>query len=85
MLAHMTCNGASVRTGDLFASGTVSGDERDQRGSFLELSWGGQQPFGDGHTFLEDGDQVTLRATAPGALGGRIALGEVTGRILPAH
>ncbi len=41
MLAHMTSNGASLRTGDLFASGTVSGDERDQRGSFLELSWGG--------------------------------------------
>ena len=85
MLAHLTVNGASLRTGDLFASGTVSGDEPGQRGSFLELSWGGQQPFGDGHTFLEDGDEVTLRATAPGALGGRIALGEVTGRIEPAR
>jgi fumarylacetoacetase len=87
MLAHMTCNGASVRTGDLFASGTVSGDERDQRGSFLELSWGGKEPFTAGgreRTFLEDGDTVTLRATAPGALGGRIALGEVTGTIQPA-
>jgi fumarylacetoacetase len=84
MLAHLTVNGASLRTGDLFASGTISGDERDQRGSFLELSWGGQEPFAGGHTFLEDGDEVTLRATAPGALGGRIALGEVTGRIEPA-
>ena len=84
MLAHMTVNGASLRTGDLFASGTVSGPERDQRGSFLELSWGGAEPFGDGRTFLRDGDTVTLRATAPGALGGRIALGEVTGTILPA-
>ena len=84
MLAHMTSNGASLRTGDLYASGTISGDERDQRGSFLELSWGGKEPFGDGRTFLEDGDVVTLRATAPGALGGRIALGEVTGRVLPA-
>jgi fumarylacetoacetase len=86
MLAHMTSNGASLRTGDLFASGTVSGDERDQRGSFLELSWGGKEPFTAGgreRTFLEDGDEVTLRATAPGALGGRLALGEVTGRILP--
>ena len=46
MLAHMTVNGASLRTGDLFASGTISGDERDQRGSFLELSWGGKEPFG---------------------------------------
>jgi fumarylacetoacetase len=84
MLAHMTVNGASLRTGDLFASGTISGDERDQRGSFLELSWGGDEPFAGGHTFLEDGDEVTLRATAPGSLGGRIALGEVTGRITPA-
>ena len=81
MLAHMTVNGASLRTGDLFASGTISGDERDQRGSFLELSWGGREPFGDGRTFLDDGDEVILRATAPGALGGRIALGEVSGRI----
>jgi fumarylacetoacetase len=85
MLAHLTVNGASLRTGDLFGSGTISGPERDQRGSLLELSWGGREPFGDGHTFLEDGDVVTLRATAPGALGGRIALGEVTGTVLPAR
>ncbi|HET8603630.1 MAG TPA: fumarylacetoacetate hydrolase family protein, partial [Marmoricola sp.] len=84
MLAHLTVNGASLRTGDLFASGTVSGDEPDQRGSFLELSWGGKEPFAGGHTFLRDGDEVVLRATAPGALGGRIALGEVSGRIEPA-
>jgi fumarylacetoacetase len=83
MLAHMTVNGASLRTGDLFASGTISGDDREQRGSFLELSWGGTEPFGDGRTFLEDGDEVVLRATAPGALGGRIALGDVVGRITP--
>jgi len=84
MLAHMTVNGASLRTGDLFASGTISGDEREQRGSFLELSWGGTEPFADDRTFLEDGDEVVLRASAPGALGGRIALGEVAGRITPA-
>jgi fumarylacetoacetase len=84
MLAHLTVNGASLRTGDLFASGTISGDEREQRGSFLELSWGGTEPFGGGHTFLDDGDEVVLRATAPGTLGGRIALGEVSGRITPA-
>ncbi len=86
MLAHMTVNGASLRTGDLFASGTISGDESDQRGSFLELSWGGQEPFGEERrTFLEDGDTVTLRATAPGELGGRIALGEVTGKVTSAE
>src|SRR5207342_280172 len=48
MLAHMTVNGAAARTGDLFASGTISGPDRDQRGGFLELSWGGKEPFGDG-------------------------------------
>jgi fumarylacetoacetase len=90
MLAHLTVNGASVRTGDLYASGTISGPEPDQRGSFLELSWGGKEPFGadlfgSGRTFLEDGDEVVLRYTAPGAGGGRIALGEVTGTILPAR
>ncbi len=86
MLAHMTVNGASLRTGDLFASGTVSGPDRTERGSFLELSWGGKEPFvvgGRERSFLEDGDTVTIRATAPGRLG-RIALGEVTGTILPA-
>jgi fumarylacetoacetase len=83
MLAHLTVNGASLRTGDLFASGTISGDEREQRGSFLELSWGGTEPFAGGHTFLEDDDEVVIRATAPGAGGGRIALGEVAGRIAP--
>jgi fumarylacetoacetase len=86
-LAHMTVNGASLRTGDLFASGTVSGAASDQRGSFIELSWGGQEPLtlADGTTrsFLADGDVVTLTATAPGPDGTRIALGEVTGRVEP--
>ena len=85
MLAHLTVNGASTRTGDLFASGTVSGPGRDQRGSFLELSWGGKEPFDGGHTFLEDGDEVTLRYSAPGTGGGRITLGDVVGRIEPAR
>jgi len=87
MLAHTTVNGASVRTGDLWGSGTISGSEPDQRGSFLELSWGGKEPFlldGVERAFLEDGDEVTLRYTARGTSGGRIALGDVTGRILPA-
>lgn len=85
MLAHLTVNGASVRTGDLFASGTISGPDAGQRGSFLELSWGGAEPFADGRTFLRDGDEVVLRYTAPGTGGGRIALGEVSGRIDPAR
>jgi fumarylacetoacetase len=88
MLAHLTVNGASLRTGDLFASGTVSGTEADQFGSFLEMSWGWTEPFAVGdeqRTALEDGDEVVLRYTAPGVNGGRIALGEVTGRIDPAR
>ena len=81
-LAHMTVNGATLRTGDLFASGTVSGPEPDQFGSLLELSWGGRDEIETGagkRTFLEDGDQVVLRAR-----GADVALGEVSGRVLPA-
>ncbi len=87
-LAHMTVNGASLRTGDLFASGTVSGPGRDQRGSFIELTWGGAEPvrLGEGaeRTFLEDGDTVTIGATAPGPGGTVIGLGEVTGTVASA-
>ncbi|MEV0682841.1 fumarylacetoacetase [Nocardia sp. NPDC050378] len=88
MLAHLTANGASVRPGDLYASGTVSGPEPTQRGSFIELSWGGTEPITVGketRTFLADGDDVTITATAPGTAGRRIGLGEVSGRILPAR
>jgi fumarylacetoacetase len=90
-LAHLTVNGASLRTGDLFASGTVSGPEPGQRGSFLELSWNGTDPVGldDGSTraFLEDGDVVSISASAPGPGpdGSRIGFGEVTGRVRPAR
>jgi fumarylacetoacetase len=89
MLAHLTVNGASLRTGDLFASGTVSGTERDQRGSLLELTWNGSEPLvledGSERGFLQDGDIVVLRATAPGTAGGRISLGEVRGTVTPAR
>jgi fumarylacetoacetase len=88
MLAHLTVNGASLRTGDLFASGTVSGPDAGTRGSLLELSWGGREPFRVGaqeRSFLDDGDEVVLRATAPGADGTRVALGEVRGRVQPAR
>ncbi|HET6986622.1 MAG TPA: fumarylacetoacetase [Kribbella sp.] len=87
MLAHMTVNGASVRTGDLYASGTVSGPEKDQRGSFIELTWGGREPLildGKEHTFLQDGDEVTITAWATTSDSTRLGLGEVTGKILPA-
>ena len=71
MLAHLTSNGASTRPGDLFASGTVSGPRRDQCGCLLELSWGGTEPLaladGSVRSYLEDGDEVTISATAPAA------------------
>ncbi|MGW0840119.1 fumarylacetoacetase [Streptomyces sp. NPDC002787] len=84
-LAHMTVNGASLRTGDLYGSGTVSGPAADQRGSLLELTWNGRDaldlPTGK-RTFLEDGDEVTITAWAPGPGGTRVGLGEVTGKIV---
>ncbi|WP_055717897.1 fumarylacetoacetase [Streptomyces torulosus] len=85
-LAHMTVNGASLRTGDLYGSGTVSGPAANQRGSLLELTWNGRDPLDlptGKRTFLEDGDEVTLTAWAPGPNGTNIALGEVTGRVVP--
>ncbi|WP_196438690.1 fumarylacetoacetase [Planomonospora sp. ID67723] len=89
MLSHMTVNGASLRVGDLFASGTISGAEVDQRGSFMELTWNGTEPIklsdGSVRGFLEDGDTVTITATAPGPDGSAIALGEVSGTVHPAR
>ena len=88
-LAHATSNGAALRTGDLFASGTVSGPRRDQRGCLLELTWDGREPLelpdGTTRAFLADGDVVRIRATAPGADGSRIGFGDVTGTITPAQ
>jgi fumarylacetoacetase len=87
-LAHMTVNGATLRPGDLFASGTVSGPEPGQRGSLIELSWNGAEPIalpdGSRRTFLEDGDEVAIAASAPGPGGTRVGFGEVRGRIVPA-
>jgi fumarylacetoacetase len=87
-LAHLTVSGASARPGDLYASGTVSGPSREQRGCLLELTWGGSDPVtlrdGEQRTFLQDGDRVRLRATAPGPGGSVVGLSEVTGTVLPA-
>jgi fumarylacetoacetase len=82
MLADLTSNGASVRPGDVFASGTVSGPEPAQRGCLLELSWNGTQPItlADGSTraWLHDGDEVVVSASA-----GALTLGDVSDRICP--
>ena len=89
MLTHMTVNGASLRTGDLFGSGTISGPEKQTRGCFLELTWSGQEPLtlqdGSTRTFLEDGDTIILRASAPGPAGTVIGLGECVGTIAAAR
>ena len=88
MLAHLTVSGAPVRSGDLYASGTVSGPEPAQRGSLLELGWNGTEPLplpdGTSRRWLQDGDEVTIAATARGEDGTRIGLGQATGAILPA-
>jgi fumarylacetoacetase len=88
MLAHLTVNGASLRDGDVFASGTISGATKESRGSLLELTWNGTEPVtlddGTSRGYLEDGDTVTLTAWAPGPDGARIGVGEATGTIRPA-
>ena len=87
MLAHLSVNGASLRDGDLFGSGTISGSDAGTRGSLLELTWNGQEPLrltdGSSRSFLQDGDTVTITGWAPGPDGGRVALGEVTGTVVP--
>jgi fumarylacetoacetase len=89
MLAHLTVNGAAVRTGDLYASGTVSGPRPDQRGCLLELTWAGTQPLalpdGTTRTWLEDRDELVISATAAGPDGTRVGLGEARGVIMPAQ
>jgi fumarylacetoacetase len=84
-LAHATSNGASVHTGDLMASGTISGETRGSEGSLIELTRNGAEPLrlpdGSERTFLEDGDEVVLRGSAANA----VELGEVRGRVLPAR
>jgi fumarylacetoacetase len=88
LLAHHTSNGCNLRPGDLLASGTVSGETRESRGSLLELSWGGKEPLalpsGEQRTFLEDGDKVIFRAYCERDGHPRIGFGECRGTVLPA-
>jgi fumarylacetoacetase len=93
MIAHHTSNGCRLETGDLLASGTVSGPGADERGCLLELTWDGsgkprkpvELPTGERRLFLEDGDTVILRGFAERDGFRRIGLGECRGRILPAR
>lgn len=88
LITHLTSGGATVRPGDLLGSGTLSGPARDQRGCLLELSWGGREPLsladGSELSYLSDGDELVITANAPAIGGGRIELGEVRGRVMPA-
>jgi fumarylacetoacetase len=85
-LAHLTSNGATIRAGDLCASGTISGSDPSSYGSMIELTWRGAQPLtlSDGSTrgFLEDGDRVTMRAFCENDARPRIGFGEVSGTVL---
>jgi fumarylacetoacetase len=86
-IAHLTANGAHLRTGDLLASGTISGPDRGSEGSLIELTVGGTEPLevaGVRRAFLEDGDEVVLRGWARPEDGVTIELGEAAGRIAAA-
>ncbi|MDT0304135.1 fumarylacetoacetate hydrolase family protein [Streptomonospora wellingtoniae] len=89
LLAHLTANGAALRTGDLFTSGAVSGGVEGQRGSLLERESAGEAPVrlsgGAARSYLEDGDTVGIRAWARGMGGGPIRLGEVGATVLPSE
>jgi fumarylacetoacetase len=85
-LAHHTTSGCAMNVGDLLGSGTISGPTRDSRGSLLELSWGGKEPFpvdGGARGFIEDNDTLTLRGRCRGN-GFTIGFGDCAGKVIPA-
>ena len=85
-LCHHTSSGCPMTVGDLLGSGTISGPSKAERGSLLELSWGGAElvPITGGtRSFIEDGDTITLRGHAVGA-GYRIGFGACSGKVTPA-
>jgi fumarylacetoacetase len=86
-LVHHASSGCAMNVGDLLGSGTISGPEKAQRGSLLEISWNGAEPIelasGIVRTFLEDGDSLVMRGWCQG-VGYRVGFGEVEGTILPA-
>jgi fumarylacetoacetase len=88
MLTHHASNGCNLQTGDLMATGTVSGKEKSERGCMLELTWRGTEPIelpcGEQRRFLEDGDEVIMRGFCEREGFRRIGLGECRGRIIPA-
>jgi len=89
MLTHHTSNGCNLQTGDLMATGTVSGREKNERGCLLELTWRGKEPIqlpnGETRRFLEDGDEVIMKGFCEREGFRRIGFGECRGVILPAE
>jgi fumarylacetoacetase len=87
-LVHHASSGCAMSVGDLLGSGTISGPEKNQRGSLLEISWNGSEPVelsgGLKRTFLEDGDSLVMRGWCQGD-GYRVGFGEVEGTILAAE
>jgi fumarylacetoacetase len=87
-IAHHTITGCNLRTGDLLASGTISGPGKDNRGSMLELTWGWSEPIrlsnGEERTALEDGDTVMLKGWCQ-SKGYRVGFGECIGQLLPSN
>ncbi|MET0905733.1 MAG: fumarylacetoacetate hydrolase family protein, partial [Tardiphaga sp.] len=87
-LMHHASSGCAMTVGDLLGSGTISGPDRHQRGSLLEISWNGTEPFdlpgGGARTFLEDGDTLTMRGWCQGD-GYRVGFGAVAGTIRPSE
>jgi len=88
IVAHHSSNGCNLQPGDLIGTGTLSTDSDGGLGSLLEISRGGKQPIalstGEKRSFLEDGDEVTLRAWCEGEGAVRIGFGECVGRVVPA-
>jgi fumarylacetoacetase len=88
MIAHHSVTGCNLRTGDLFGSGTISGDGSGTYGSILEQTQGGKHPVkldnGEERKFLQDGDSIIITGVAGEVEGGLVGFGECTGQILPA-
>jgi fumarylacetoacetase len=86
MVAHHTSNGCNLRPGDLFGSGTLSGGSEGSRACLLELTKNGREPLrlpdGETRTFLEDGDEVVLRAWCAAEGRRRIGFGVCSGRVV---
>ena len=89
MVAHHSVNGCQLQPGDLFGSGTLSGPQPGQLGSLLEITGGGKQAIelasGEVRKFLEDGDEIILRARCRGDGQVSIGFGECRGKVLAAH